>query len=414
MGVGLREDPPKEFKDSLLELEELVHASGGEVVGVTSQILPKYHPATLMGSGKVQEVAEMVAATKATVVVVDHGLSGVQTRNLEKELACRVLDRSQLILDIFALRAQSYEGKLQVQLAQMLDQLPRMVDAWMGSLSRLGGGIGTRGPGETALEMDRRRIRARIKHIRKQLAEVRKKRHQLRAQRKKNQIPSFALIGYTNSGKSSLLNRLTQSQVLEKDMVFATLDPVTRKVFVEEGTRAVLTDTVGFMRKLPTHLIEAFKATLEETADADILIHVIDLSSEQMEQQIQVVEELIEEFGWGDKTIIYAFNKVDVAPFSKKFHVQQHPRAFVSARTGEGIERLKVLMLEALEELYHEVELFFPKNEEYRIYQLGRTSQILRKEPASQGTLCVARMTVHQMAQWRPFIVSKETISLTP
>ncbi len=414
VGLGLKEQPSTEIKDSLLELEELVHASGGEVVGVTSQVLPKFHPATLMGSGKVQEIAEMVKDTQATVVVVDHGLSGVQSRNLEKELKCRVLDRNQLILDIFALRAQSYEGKLQVQLAQMLDQLPRMVDAWMGSLSRQAGGIGTRGPGETALELDRRRIRERIKQIRKQLVEVRKKRHQLRAQRKKNQIPSFALIGYTNSGKSSLLNKLTQSQVLEQDMVFATLDPITRKVFVEEGTRAVLTDTVGFMRKLPTHLIEAFKATLEETADADILIHVVDLSSEQMEQQMEVVDGLIKEFGWSNKLIIYAFNKVDVAPFSKKFHVQQHPRAFVSAKTGEGLERLKGLMLEALKDLYQEVELFFPKNEEYRIYQLGRSAQILRKEVATQGTICVAKMTVSQMSQWRPFIVTKATLSLTP
>lgn len=414
VGIGLKEQPYTEIKDSLLELEELVHASGGEVVGVTSQVLPKFHPATLMGSGKVQEIADMVASTGASLVVVDHGLSGVQSRNLERELKCRVLDRAQLILDIFALRAQSYEGKLQVQLAQMLDQLPRMVDAWMGSLSRQAGGIGTRGPGETALELDRRRVRERIKQIRKQLQEVRKKRHQLRAQRKKNQIPSFALIGYTNTGKSSLLNKLTQSQVLEKDMVFATLDPITRKVFVEEGVRAVVTDTVGFMRKLPTHLIEAFKATLEETADADILIHVVDLSSDQMDKQMDVVNELIREFGWQDKPIIYAFNKVDIAPFSKKFHVAQHPRAFVSARTGEGIERLKALMVEALKGLYHEVELFFPKNEEYRIYQLGRSAQILRKEVASQGTICVAQMTVSQISQWRPFLVNTEALSLTP
>ncbi len=252
----------------------------------------------MIGSGKVQEIKDMVTESAATVVVMDHSVSGVQGRNLQTELGVRVMDRNQVILDIFAQRAKTYEGQLQVELAQMLDQLPRMVGAWLGSLSRQGGGIGTRGPGETALESDRRRIRERVKSIRKQLEGVTKHRRQHRALRKKQQIPTFALIGYTNSGKSTLLNQLTKSNALVRDQVFATLDPTTRKVHLAETGPAVLTDTVGFIRKLPAHLIEAFKATLEESAEADVLLHVVDLSSPVMEQQVRIVEELMREFGW--------------------------------------------------------------------------------------------------------------------
>ncbi len=343
-------------------------------------------------------------------MIIDHHLSGVQTRNLEQEWGVRVLDRNQVILDIFAMRAQTYEGKLQVELAQMLDQLPRMVDAWMGSLSRQGGGIGTRGPGETALEMDRRRIRDRVKQIRKQLETVRGNRSQHRASRKRNKVPSFALIGYTNSGKSTLLNRLTHSQVLAKDQVFATLDPTTRKVHLPEGPNAVLTDTVGFIRKLPPQLIEAFKATLEESAEADVLIHVVDLSSPQMQRQTEIVNELIKEFGWEHKPLITVFNKIDQAPFEKQFQVKAFPRVFVSAMTGEGMDRLKRVMVESVQALHQEVELFFPKSEEYRIYELGRETQITRKESASSGTVCTAHMTPSLLSRWKDFLVSAESV----
>ncbi|MDZ4081923.1 MAG: GTPase HflX, partial [Bdellovibrionales bacterium] len=285
--MGLKTENFIELKESLIELEELATSAGGEVVGSVTQVLPQFNSATLIGSGKVQEIAELVRESQASVVAVDRHLSGVQIRNLESEWKVRVVDRSQVILDIFAQRAQTYEGKLQVELAQMLDQLPRMVDAWMGSLSRQGGGIGTRGPGESALEMDRRRIRERVKQIKKQLENVSSHRAQHRASRRRNRIPSFALIGYTNSGKSTLINCLTQSNVLAKDLLFATLDPTTRKVFLPDAPPAVVTDTVGFIRKLPTNLIEAFKATLEESADADILIHVVDLSSPQMSTQVE-------------------------------------------------------------------------------------------------------------------------------
>jgi GTPase len=365
-----------------------------------------YNPATLIGSGKVEEVTELVRDAQASVVIVDHQLSGIQTRNLEKEWGVRVLDRNQIILDIFALRAQTHEGKLQVELAQMLDQLPRMVDAWLGSLSRQGGGIGTRGPGETALEMDRRRIRDRVKLIKKQLETVRGNRSQHRASRKRNKVPSFALIGYTNSGKSTILNKLTHSQVLAADQLFATLDPTTRKVHLPEGPPAVVTDTVGFIRRLPTQLIEAFKATLEESAEADILIHVVDLSNPQMQTQVDVVDQLIKEFGWDNKPIITVFNKIDKAPFEKQFQVKAFPRVFVSAHTGEGLERLKKVMLEQVQALHQEVELFFPKADEHKIFELGRETQITRKEAASSGTICAAHMTPSLLSRWRDYLVT--------
>lgn len=405
VGVGLKSEPLIEIKENLLELEELVGAAGGEIVGSLIQILPAWNPATLIGTGKVQEIADMVKEGGAQVVVVDHQLTGVQTRNLEQVIKARVIDRNQLILDIFARRAQTFEGKLQVELAQLLDQMPRMVDAWMGSLSRQGGGIGTRGPGETALENDRRRIRERVSQIKKKLEQVRKNRAQYRQSRKRHEVPSFALIGYTNSGKSSLLNRLTGAQVLVKNQVFATLDPTTRKVFLPDGPPAVVTDTVGFIRKLPTQLIEAFKATLEESAEADVLLHVVDLSSPNMLRQIEVVENLIQEFNWQDKKILHIFNKVDIATPDKQFKVKQYPRVFVSAATGQGIETLKTTLVEMIQDLHTTVELYFPRNAEHKIYDLNREAKMVKRETATEGTVCYVQMTPALIAKWREYLV---------
>ncbi|MAV91402.1 MAG: GTPase HflX [Bdellovibrionaceae bacterium] len=407
VGVGLKSDPLTEIKESLLELEDLTSAWGAEVVGSSVQVLPQFQAATLMGSGKVQEITEMIQETEANVIIVDHSLSGVQGRNLEKSFGVRVMDRNQVIVDIFALRAKTYEGKLQVELAQMLDQLPRMVGAWMGSLSRQGGGIGAKGPGETALENDRRRIRERVKAIRKKLEGVRKQRKQHRSLRRRQQIPTFAMIGYTNSGKSSLLNQMTGSQVMAKNQMFATLDPTTRKVYLPEAGPAVVTDTVGFIRKLPPHLIEAFKATLEESEDADILLHVIDLSSPSMDQQVRVVDDLIQEFGWDKKPVIYVFNKIDVAPFEKQFQVKAFPRVFVSALTGEGLDKLRKQMTVALQSINEKVQLYFPKEEEYKIYELSRESQILKSEPASTGTVLEAQLTPEQLSRWGAYLLKK-------
>lgn len=381
------------------------------MVGSITQVLEKYNPATLIGTGKVQEIGELVRESRASAVAVDHLLSGIQIRNLEQEWKVRVVDRNQVILDIFAQRAQTYEGKLQVELAQMLDQLPRMVDAWQGSLSRQGGGIGTRGPGESALEMDRRRIKERVKAIKKQLENVRSHRAQHRSSRRRNNVPSFALIGYTNTGKSTLLNQLTQSNVLAKDLLFATLDPTTRKVHLPDGPASVVTDTVGFIRKLPTGLIEAFKATLEESADADILIHVIDLSSPQMQTQIEVVEKLMIEFGWSHKPVIHVFNKVDQAGFEKQFQVKAFPRVFASGLTGEGLDRLKRLMVEQIEALGNEVELFIPKAVEHLVFEIARETKVTRREQASSGTLIHTTLTPALMTRWKEYLVTADATS---
>ncbi len=405
VGVGLKSEALSEIKENLCELEELVVAAGGEVIASTVQVLPSWNPSTLIGSGKVQEIKDMVAESGAQIVVIDHQLSGIQSRNLQEEIKARVIDRSQLILDIFAQRARTYEGKLQVELAQLLDQMPRMIGAWNDSLSRLGGGIGTRGPGESALENDRRRAKDKIQIIKKKLDEVSSQRAQHRQSRKRNEIPSFALIGYTNSGKSSLLNRLTGSQVVAKDMVFATLDPTTRKVFLDDGPPAVVTDTVGFIRKLPTQLIEAFKSTLEESAEADILLHIVDLSSPNMERQVEVIEGMIKEFKWEDKKIITIFNKFDVAPPDRQFKVKQFPRVFVSALTGHGFEQLKKTMGDAINEMQTEVEMYFPRTEEYKIYDLSREAKITKKEPATEGIICFALMTPTLITKWKDYLV---------
>jgi GTP-binding protein HflX len=405
VGVGLKTEALTEIKENLCELEELVSAAGGEVIGSTVQVLPSWNPSTLIGSGKVSEIKEMVQESGAQIVVIDHQLSGIQSRNLQEEIKARVIDRSQLILDIFAQRARTYEGKLQVELAQLLDQMPRMIGAWNDSLSRLGGGIGTRGPGESALENDRRRAKDKIALIKKKLEEVSQQRAQHRQSRKRNEIPSFALIGYTNSGKSSLLNRLTGSQVVAKDMVFATLDPTTRKVYLDDGPPAVVTDTVGFIRKLPTQLIEAFKSTLEESAEADILLHIVDLASPNMERQVEVIEGMIKEFKWEDKKIIHIFNKFDIAPPDRQFKVKQFPRVFVSALTGHGFEQLKRTMSDAINEMQTEVEMYFSRQNEYKIYDLSREAKITRKEPATEGTICFALMTPTMITKWKEFLV---------
>ncbi|MCB0390474.1 MAG: GTPase HflX [Bdellovibrionales bacterium] len=404
VGVGLKTDSFVDLKESLAELEDLVYAAGGGVVGTAVQVLEKFNPATLIGKGKTLELKELAEQTEANLIVIDHHLSGIQSRNLEQETGVRILDRNQLILDIFAQRAQTYEGKLQVELAQMLDQLPRMVGAWQGSLSRLGGGIGTRGPGETALEMDRRRIHNRVKQIRKKLESVKKNREQHRQQRQRNEIPQFALIGYTNSGKSTLLNRLTQSDVYVKDQVFATLDPTTRKIFLPDVDTALITDTVGFIRNLPPQLIEAFKATLEESGQADILVVVVDISSDQVNKHLEVIDHLINEFKWNDKPVVYVYNKVDLASIEKQVRADRKPRVFTSAIKNEGIERLRRMLAESIKNLQKEVELFFPKQDEHRIYELGRESQIKRTEAASHGTICYVNLTPAQMSKWSAFL----------
>lgn len=404
VGIGLKSEGIEEIKLNLSELSELAESAGAEVVGTLTQAVESYNPATLMGSGKVLEVKELVKDCRGQIVIVDHELSGVQCRNLQEAIEAPVIDRTQLILDIFAVRAQTFEGKLQVELALLLDLNSRMVGAWHGSLSRQGGGIGTRGPGESAIETDRRVIRDKITHIRRELELVKQNRSRHRNQRRKNKIPSIAMIGYTNAGKSTLLNRLTHAEVYAQDQLFATLDPTTRKLFLPDSPSAVLTDTVGFIRKLPTHLIEAFKATLEESGDAEILMHVIDISSPVWERQVEAVDKLIEEFGWQTKPILHVFNKIDVSGLEKRFRIERTPRVFVSAVSGEGLDQLKGELGKAIQNLYSPVQLFFKNDEKHLVYDLARDTRITSQEESSLGVVCVALLTPQLLSKWNKYL----------
>ena len=390
-------------------MTELTRAAGLHPIKELRQNLRTVDPAFLIGAGKRTELEHLTQELKPHYVIFDHILSGVQTRNLEKQLNIHVLDRNQLILEIFADRARSHEGKLQVQLAQLLDQMPRMTGAWLGSLSRQGGRPGAKGPGEKALETDRRRAREKVRHIKEKLKKVSQTREQRRFLRHKRQVPSFSLIGYTNSGKSALLNRLTKSRVKTKNQPFMTLDPTTRKVFIPKMSSAVVTDTVGFIRHLPHHLIEAFKATLEESAQADILLHVIDGASPFRDRNIFVVNALIEELKWHNKPLLYIFNKSDLIPSGENvtFSPKHQPRVVVSAKTGEGIETLLQKMKTAVENLKQQAELYFPKEKEHEIYSLSRETEIKRKESGKFGSVCYTQMTAQQINEWKNHIISK-------
>ena len=389
------------------EFKELGRAAGLQSKKVSYQILKKINPATLIGTGKIQVLKETIKETQAELIVFDHSLSGIQSRNLEKELEVMIIDRNQLILDIFSQRAHTYAGKLQVELARTLDELPRMVGAWMSSLSRQGGGIGTRGPGEKAIEIDRRQVQLRAKTIRQKLEKIRRVRKGHRALRKRNNIPGIALIGYTNSGKSTLLNTLTHtSSVTVKNLPFMTLDPTTRKVHISNSQNVLCTDTVGFIQNLSPHLIEAFKATLEESASADILLHVIDLSSPLMKVQMETVNKLISEFGWDQKPCIHVYNKMDIAPKEKVFQTNSHPKVFISALKRTGLDKLKKTIGEVVSNIQtEEVQLYFPKNEEDKVYSLDRKAFIYKKEASSLGVLCYVRMGVAQLREWEDFII---------
>ena len=294
--IGVSEQEGDDAEDSLAELAELVKTAGAVVVGTLIQKRESIHPGTYVGTGKVDEIAQLLAATGATGIVCDDELSPAQMKNLESILATKVMDRTLIILDIFAARATTSEGKIQVELAQLKYRLSRLSGLGK-SMSRLGGGIGTRGPGEKKLEMDRRLINDRIAQLNRELKEVVKHRDITRAKREKNDVPVVAIVGYTNAGKSTLLNHLTDAEVLEEDKLFATLDPTTRVLELDGHQQILLTDTVGFIRKLPHHLIEAFKSTLEEAKYADYIFHVVDASNPQMDKQMHIVFETLDRLG---------------------------------------------------------------------------------------------------------------------
>ncbi|MEJ5186689.1 MAG: GTPase HflX [Candidatus Geothermincolales bacterium] len=338
-----------EMEDSLEELRSLAETAGAEVVGIVSQRRERPDPATLVGSGKLEEIAALIEEREADLVIFDQDLSPSQQRNLENRLGIKVLDRTALILDIFAIHAHSKEGKAQVEMAQLQYSLTRLTGRGA-ELSRLGGGIGTRGPGETKLEVDRRRIHQRIKTLRKELKELSQVRRIKRKRRQRFSVPVFALVGYTNAGKSSLLNAISRAGVLVEDKLFSTLDPVTRRVTLPDGRTVLLTDTVGFISHLPHQLVEAFKSTLEEVKEADVLVHVMDASARDLERKVKVVEGILEEIGAGDLPVILVLNKTDLISEERKAELERtFPGAvFVSALTGQGLDDLRSAMLSRL------------------------------------------------------------------
>ncbi len=345
--VGVQEQDGDDTEDSLAELAELVHTAGAIVCDTVIQKVDRRHPGTYVGTGKVQEIKELVMMHDATGIVCDDELTPAQMRNLADLLDTKVMDRTLIILDIFAARASTSEGKIQVELAQLRYEMTRLT-GYGRSMSRLGGGIGTRGPGEKKLEMDRRLITNRISQLKKELEEVRQHREVTRSRRTRQNQPVAAIVGYTNAGKSTLLNTLTNAQVLEMDALFATLDPTTRLLTLSGKQEILLTDTVGFIRKLPHHLIDAFRSTLEEAKYADYIIHVVDASNPQMEKQMYIVYETLRQLGVEGKPVLTLFNKQDLRTDTEALHdARADMTLHISARTGERMEQVK----EALEQM---------------------------------------------------------------
>ncbi len=383
--VGVSAQDGDDTEDSLEELAELVETAGAEAVGAVIQKRERVHPATYIGKGKAEELKELLWETQADGIVCDDELSPAQLRNLSDMLEVKVMDRTLVILDIFAMRSSSSEGKIQVELAQLKYRASRLTG--MGkAMSRLGGGIGTRGPGEKKLEMDRRLIGNRISQLKKELEEVNRHREVARGQRIKNNIPVAAIVGYTNAGKSTLLNTLTDAKVLEEDMLFATLDPTTRLLALSGKQQILLTDTVGFIRKLPHHLIEAFKSTLEEARYADYIIHVVDVSNPQADKQMHIVYDTLHSLGIEDKRIVTLFNKQDKKISDEPFQdFRADKTLLVSAKYGTGLEELKNVLEEFIREDHILVERLIPYQEAGLIQLIRKSGQLLEEKYEPEG-----------------------------
>lgn len=404
-GIQLRED----ISYSMEELAGLAEADGVAVAGQMIQSLERPNTATLIGKGKVEELAELCRNMEADMVIFNDELSGVQLRNLEEALEVRVIDRTILILDIFADRAVSREGKLQVELAQLQYRMPQLT-GFGRSLSRLGGGIGTRGPGEKKLETDRRHIAGRIDDIKAELARIGKTRQVQRSGREKSQIPVVALMGYTNSGKSAIMNRLLQlseredKTVSSQNMLFATLDTQHRKITLEQGSEFILIDTVGFVSRLPHSLVEAFKSTLEEVRYADLLIHVVDSSYENRDFYMEVTNKVIEQIGAGDKDQIVAYNKMDIAK-SVPLDVSGHEAVYLSAKTGENINVLVEKIREKIFGGRVEMTLLIPYQRGYITSYLCENAQIFSMEYEEEGTLLHGKLEREDALRYGSFAV---------
>jgi len=387
VGLYRRKEEKALAEDTLRELEELARSAGAEVVGWVLQRRHRFDPGFLLGKGKIQEIANMAEELGADLVLFDETLSPAQHRNIDEVIPCKVLDRTQLILDIFSQRAISKEGKLQVELAQLNYLLPRLIGIGK-KMSRLGGGIGTRGPGEKKLEYDRRRIGERIKRIKKEIEEIRKRREQQRKHRKKTSIPTVALVGYTSAGKTTLFNRLTGENLRVSRVLFTTLDPILRRMTLPSGLPAVLSDTVGFIRKLPVELVTAFRATLEETVEADLLLHVVDFSREDYREEEGAVEKTLQKLGASDKPLIKAYNKIDLLEEPERFLERNHlseDRVYISARMGWGVEDLLRKIDSKLLINYEVQTVFYPYSERIPWENLSGESIILERRNEEEG-----------------------------
>ena len=374
-----------DVEGSLKELSELAVTAGAETVGTVIQSREQIHPGTYVGKGKIEEIKDLLWELDATGIICDDELSPVQMKNLQDELDVKVMDRTLVILDIFAARASTSEGKIQVELAQLKYRQTRLT-GFGTAMSRLGGGIGTRGPGEKKLEMDRRLIKSRIAQLNRELRDVKKHRELTREQRSKSRIPVAAIVGYTNAGKSTLLNALTGAGILAEDKLFATLDPTTRNLKLPSGQEILLTDTVGFIRKLPHHLIDAFRSTLEEAKYADIILHVVDVSNPQMDEQMYTVYETLADLEVRDKTVITVFNKQDrltETPIIRDFHADYTVK--ISAKTGAGLEELLQTVEAALREKKVFVEELYPYSEASRIQLIRKYGELQEEEYREDG-----------------------------
>lgn len=364
---------------SLEELSGLAAAAGAEVIMTALQERPTPDPKTFIGSGKVQRLAAAAAEADIDIVIFDNELTPAQLRSLEEKLERKVVDRTQLILDIFAKRAKTREGKWQVELAQLKYLLPRLVGS-SAALSRLGGGIGTRGPGETKLESDRRRIRVRIQAIQKEIDQVRQRRSQLRERRQKQSVPTVALVGYTNAGKTTLFNGLTDASAVASDALFVTLDPLVRQVRLPDNRELLVSDTVGFIDRLPHALVAAFRATLEEVAEADLALHVIDASSPDREKQIAAVRRVLEEVGASQVPVVDVYNKIDVlsGEETRRLQLADPAAVLISARSGEGVQELLQVVAARVALDTRRVMITFDVNKEFDRQQISRLYRVAR------------------------------------
>lgn len=395
--------------DSLEELKQLADTAGAEVVARFLQKRPKPDPAFFIGRGKVQELALYVQQENVDLCIFDDELSPAQQRNIEQAMGVRVLDRTALILDIFAQRAHTNEGKLQVELAQLQYTLPRIMGKGL-SLSRLGGGIGTRGPGETKLEVDRRRIRDRIAYIKGCISKVKNVRTLQRSGRAKASVPTVSLVGYTNAGKSTLLNTLTNSDIYAQDQLFATLDPTTRQLELPNKQQAILTDTVGFIQRLPHQLVAAFQSTLEEVVEADVLLHVIDVSHELYKEQANAVYHVLEELGAKDKTIITVYNKIDKLPEGSALAerlAREENSICISAKARLNLDGLLALIAENLKLKSVEESFLVPYSDSAAVSRLHEAGTVLEQEYLAEGTLLKVRMEAEQVQEFEKYLSTK-------